>query len=372
MKHIYDIAVLGATSAGCAAACHLARHKCDVALIDTPQSSVESPLADWAPRDVFQLKSLPRTLPALAKADGFKVVRFHNSALTRRADHKNATIMGYFFQASNLCDALRAAAIKAGAEMKTTKTAPAIRLEEEMAHIIGTVQVSAKILIVAYSRPNDIIGDLSLPVRTVPQANVTVAALDVPLADKKAAARLGGVLNIVEMPERTELGMFFMEGNALHLRVISSSRASGNRAAELSTMVAGLQRAGILPPALPLAKAKGAVWTPPAGVALELETHVAKRCLLAGTAGGFADSVTGQTVCASVQSAILAADAAMAALKSRDPQETLMTFKSSWRKTLAERLRPPNTSLHMLLPLLFVNANIVPKVSRALLYGESI
>jgi hypothetical protein len=49
-----------------------------------------------------------------------------------------------------------------------------------------------------------------------------------------------------------------------------------------------------------------------------------------------------------------------------------MTFRDVWRNELAEYLRPPNTSLQMLLPLLFVNKRIVTKFTRALLYGEDI
>ena len=121
-----------------------------------------------------------------------------------------------------------------------------------------------------------------------------------------------------------------------------------------------------------MGRAGGAVWHPPAGVALELETHVAKRCLLMGTAGGFAESVTGQTIRPSLESALLAAETAMAALESPDTQEKLATFKTAWRKKQSSYLRPPSTSLHLLLPLLFVNQSIITRFTRSLLYGESI
>jgi len=177
---------------------------------------------------------------------------------------------------------------------------------------------------------------------------------------------------VVQMSERTELGLFFRVGGVVHLRMISNSSAAGTRAAELSAMLTNLQRAGVLPPDLKLGRAKGAIWHPPAGLALELETHVAKRCLLVGTAGGFVEGITGQSVHPSVTSALLGADVAHAALDARNPQESLMKFKNSWRKKLVEYLRPPSTSLHMLLPLLFVNQNIVGKFTKALLHGESI
>ena len=74
----------------------------------------------------------------------------------------------------------------------------------------------------------------------------------------------------------------------------------------------------------------------------------------------------------SIRSVVIAADVAMAALKSKDPQDTLMRYKNEWRKRLADVIRPPSTSVHMLLPLLFVNTRLVTRFTRALLYGENI
>ena len=137
-------------------------------------------------------------------------------------------------------------------------------------------------------------------------------------------------------------------------------------------MVGSLQQAGLLPDKIQLGRARGAVWHPPAGVALELGTHVAKRCLLMGTAGGFAESVTGQTIRSSLESAFLAAETARAALNGPDTQGKLAAFKSAWREKQSSYLRPPSTSLHLLLPLLFVNQSIITRFTKALLYGESI
>ena len=177
---------------------------------------------------------------------------------------------------------------------------------------------------------------------------------------------------MVGMREQSELGMFFVAGSHVHLRVVSTSSASGTRAAELSAMLTALQGARLLPDDLRLDRARGAVWTPPAGVALEMDSHVAKRCLLAGTAGGFADSITGQVPAQSIHSALLAANVAARALKARDVQDALMEYKNIWRKALADGLRPPSTPPQMLLPLLFANRRIVGRFTKALLYGQPI
>jgi len=373
MAHIYDVAVLGHTPAGLAAACYLAGKKCDVAVVDAPALSAECPLADWVPRTIFRIPGLPKGLAHQAKALDFHRVCYHSADLTKEVEYRSRTAAGHFVQVATLIKALHTAATKAGAKVRPSTTAPAIRLEEDHIELIGSRRTVARFLLIAQSRPNDVLGELALPLRAVPSASVLVAGLDVPLPARKAGLRnLANALHVVELRERSELGAFFLTDSVVHLRVISNSVASGTRAAELSGMVSGLQQAGRLPTDLPLGRAKGAVWSPPAGVALELESHVAKRCLLTGTAGGFVESITGQSLAPSIRSAILAADVLLEAMASDEPQDTLMKYKTSWRRSLADYLRPPNTSLHMLLPLLFVNQRIVAKFTRALLYGENI
>jgi uncharacterized protein YfiM (DUF2279 family) len=177
---------------------------------------------------------------------------------------------------------------------------------------------------------------------------------------------------VVEAREQSEMGLLFVIGKTLHVRIISSSAAAGNRAAELSNLVGDLQTAGILPDKLALGAARGAVWHPPASAALDVETHIAKRCILAGTAGGFAGAITGQTLWPSVRSALLSAEVAAEALSSEDPQKPLENFRNQWQTALGDYLRPPSTSLQMLLPLLFANQRIVGRFTDALLFGKNI
>ena len=371
MPRMHDIAVLGLTPAGCAAAYWLARKGRDAVVVDCPRREAECPLADWVPRGFFRSAALPGSLARASRAKAFREVRYHNAELDKEVEYRSRTTAGYFLTHAGLVKALRTAATKAGARVRRMVPLREIRLEEDHIELLGARRVVARLLLVAYSRPSDVIGELSLPVRTVPRSSLLVAGLDVPLS-ASVGRQLSGPLHVVETAQRNEFGMFFAAGTTLHLRIVSDSAASGNRAAELSAMVSGLQRAAILPPDLPLGRARGAAWRPPAGVALELETHVAKRCLLAGTAGGFVESVTGQTLATSVKSALLAAEIARVALGRKNLQEALIRYKTSWRDSLADRLRPPNTALQMLLPLLFVNQRIVAKFTRALLYGEKI
>jgi hypothetical protein len=177
---------------------------------------------------------------------------------------------------------------------------------------------------------------------------------------------------VVNLAERGSVGMFFAVGSTVHVRLISENAATGTTAEGLTSLISTLKEGGLLPASMPLGRIKAGMWRPPAGVALDLETHIAKRTLLIGTAGGFAGMITGQTIVPSIRSALVAAEVANDALSSPAVQDVLGSFKTKWRKALADGLRPPSTSLHLLLPLLFVNERMVPRFAKAMLYGDPI
>ncbi len=364
MPHHCDIAILGATPAGCAAAYYLSVKGLDVVVFDAPRRASECPLTDWVSAEFFRIHGLPKSLAGSSKAKPFKAVCFHQADLTRQTEYKSATALGYFVHPDDLTASLTAAAKNAGAKFRTSTTCPAIRLEEDHVWLLGSSQLQAKLLLIAHDCPDAVLSDLSLPGRAPGAPPLIAAGLDVPTCLNLPA------LHILAMDEPTELGVFFATGTTLHLRIVSNSTATGSRVAELSSMVARLQRAGLLSERLPLNRSRGAVWHPPAGVAMELETHVTKRCLMAGTAGGFAEIVLGQTLLTSVRSALMAADTAMAALKHENVQEILGNFKTSWRDSLASWFRPLPTPLHMLMPMLPANKRLAAKLTAQLLRGD--
>jgi len=364
MPHHCDIAILGATPAGCAAAYYLSVKGLDVVVFDAPRRASECPLMDWVAAEFFRIPGLPKSLAGSSKAKPFKAVCFHQADFTRPTEHKSASALGYFVHPRNLTASLTEAAKKAGAKFRSSTTCPAIHLEEDQVRLLGSSQLQAKLLLIAHDCPDAVLSDLSLPGRSPGAPPLIAAGLDVPTSVDLHA------LHILEMDEPTELGVFFASGSTLHLRIVSNSPAAGSRVAELSSMVTRLQRAGLLPERLPLNRSRGAVWHPPAGVAMELETHVAKRCLMAGTAGGFAEMVLGQTLLPSVRSALMAGDTAIAALKNDRTQETLAGFKTSWRNSLASWFRPLPTPLHMLLPMLPANKKLAAKLVAQLLRGD--
>jgi len=366
----YDIVILGATAAGYAAAYYLARRKCSVAVLRAPQPASECPLTDWAPAGSLKLPGLPRGLAADCGASGFEAVRYHNAGLDQTVRSSLPGPAGVLVDYRALSGALRAAASEAGVRTRSSTTPPAVQLEEDVVRLVGSGQLTGRIVLVVGGDGGRLLAELipSSPRRA--ETQLAAAGLDVPLTAAQAAT-FDRDMHVLEMPHRGDLGILFAHGRTLHVRVVAGSPAAAARADELSEMLGRLQEADLVPGDLQLGRARGAVWHPPAA-ALQLESHVAKRCLLAGTAGGFAGPVTGQTIKPSIASALLAAATALDALKSGNVHARLARFKSAWREQLGQHLRPPATSLHLLLPLVFANQNIVNRFTRALLYGQDI
>jgi flavin-dependent dehydrogenase len=374
MAKIFDIAILGGTPAALAAGYVLAKDGLSVVLVDAPVLGYESPLTDWAPVSLFALDGMPKSLAKKCGAVPFRSVRYHSVDFTKHAEHRGRTVLGYFLNPLKLCKALAVEARKAGVSIRKANALPNVELQESGVVLSGTCKSRARLLLCIGGSASGAIGHLALPNGGSFRSQLSVAGLDIPLTPAVAKEITDKSLNLTEMPKRSNLGMYYVNGATLHARVMSETQGDGPGAAELSALMVGLSNSGLLPERLALGKANGAVWCPQAGVAMEMNSHTAKRCLLAGSAGGFAGGVTGQTLYPSVHSALLAARCASTVLEQGDEniQEHLTDFKISWRDALGQYLCPPDASLQMLVPLLFANKRVVPRFTRSLLNGDKI
>ena len=109
----------------------------------------------------------------------------------------------------------------------------------------------------------------------------------------------------------------------------------------------------------------------PSGVALDMDTHVGKRCLLIGDAGGFVAAFSNEGIYPAMRSGWIAADTALRALRAPVLQDELASFGVAWRGELADYLRMPNTDLSLLVPLVFNNEQMSRRVARAFLLGQT-
>jgi len=374
MAKVFDIAILGGTPAGLAAGYLLAKDGLSVVLVDYPTSGDESPLSDWAPASLFALEGMPKSLPKKCSATPFRSVRYHSVDFSKQAEHCGRSVLGYFLHPAKLCKALAIEARKAGVSLRKVNALPHVELQENGVVLSGSCKSKARLLLFVGGSASGAVGHLSLPNGGTFPSQLSVAGLDIPLTPAMTREISDKSLNVVETPNRSDLGMYFVSGGILHARVMSESLGKEPGIGELSDLIVGLSNAGLLPERLALGKSDGALWQPQAGVAMEMNSHTAKRCLLAGSAGGFAAAVTGQTLYPSIHSSLLAARCAAAVLTEGDKniQECLGAFKTSWREAIGPCLCPPEASLQMLVPLLFANKRVVPRFTMSLLNGNKI
>lgn len=109
----------------------------------------------------------------------------------------------------------------------------------------------------------------------------------------------------------------------------------------------------------------------PRGAALEYETHVGKRTLVIGDAGGFVSALSQDGLYPSLEAARLAVQIIHEALDEPHEQDVLSHFDAAWRPVLADYLRIPGSDLKFLMPLVFTNRAVAEKMVRGFLYGEN-
>ncbi len=137
--------------------------------------------------------------------------------------------------------------------------------------------------------------------------------------------------------------------------------------AQLEQWLAAAARKGLLKPQSAVVSEGTAI----NGAALDLDTHVGKRCLLIGSAGGYAAALSGEGFYPAIASGTIAADTAAGALRAPLLQDALAQFGPAWRVTLASYLAAPSTDLTLLMPMLFQNPQMARRTVRAVLAGEA-
>ncbi len=149
------------------------------------------------------------------------------------------------------------------------------------------------------------------------------------------------------------------------------STASGQAADLIDRLLGELRFLNALPAGLGEPTGPAHTWALPLAAALDIESHVAKRSLAVGLAGGFVAALSGQWLYPSARVAALAGSVAAKALPADQPQDVLAGFSARWRGELSDFLRSPNTRLSFLLPLVFSNQQIADRFARAYLFGEN-
>lgn len=361
-EEVFDVVVAGGGPAGAAAALRAANHGLRVVLLERAAAAPVQPCAGWiSPAGVELCREFGLTTrtPGIVQ---FRGLSLHAWDCRRKTDVTDEVLTGWLAERPALDEALRAAAVASGATLRRDVEVESLVLGESDVRVRGKggESIAARVLIIADGTRSTVAGMARM--RPAAQAAGAPRCAYVTLPGGPAALELilenrrrGMLATIVRVKERTTLSVL-------------SRDAATDVVKETESLLRTAQAAGVLakspvPPPIELVIS-------PAGVALDIESHVGKRCLMIGDAGGFVSAFSNEGIYPAMRSGWIAADTIARGLKARVLQDELAGFDAAWRGELAERLRPPNTDLSLLLPLVFGNKQMSLRVASAFLLGQ--
>ncbi len=359
----YDVVIVGGGPAGCAAAIAARRQRLAVLLVE-PRAPVASPgCAGWLGPAAVRLCGECGVDAQSAGAATFTGLRLWTWDLATKVAIDDPELTGWVVSAPALGQALLAAARVAGAEVRTAAVVH-VQLGETNAtlRLSDGEQVSGQVVLIAAGAAS-------------PTARLANLAGAPPDGSAGRAARVCGRLAtdgvgldvIIGAGRALRVATVARRGREVCLTLVTHESASPAEA-QLAALLATVRAAG----AWPIAEADVPEAVPClAGAALELDSHVGKRCLLVGDAGGFSAAFSNEGIYPALRSGWLAAEAVARAVRAPVLQDELGSFSAAWRADLADYLRMPNTDLGLLLPMVFNNAQMSRRVGRAFLLGQA-
>ena len=378
--NIYDVVVVGAGPSGACAAKFLADAGATVALVDGAKFPRRKTCAGWVSTKVIAEFPFLNAVRRTVKAAPFRRLVFHSPDLKQSAEFASRAAAGFIVRREKFDAALLHQAVKAGAKAILGKRVVAVASgEQAMAAILaGGTRIIGRILVGADGAHSTVAKAVGLRTHWEPQQLVVCCAKNIPLTAKQQKACPAGAIHVSLGFGRAPGYAWAFPGNR-HVSVGVGVRGGENHQvrALYDAWIQGLRDTGLLPRSADAANPDGAAV--PAGAALEFESHVGKRTILIGDAGGFASAATGEGIYPGIQSAAIAAKCILKALdadrkraKGIHCQDELQTFKSLWRQTMAPHLQMPNVNVAFLLPLIYTNQEIADRFGRAFLFGDNL
>lgn len=364
-----DLAIIGAGPAGCAAAIAAQRGGATTLLIDSGQPAPDAGAAaardclGWLSPAALQLCTDLAVAPRRAAWQPFRGMTLRNLELTREARADDPALLGAITDRTMFDAALRAAAVAAGAVLRSAGVRElalgdaAVRLALEDG---STVSAGVVLLTDGPASPAAALARLpsARPATglTCARATVQTRAAETGLHVVLGGGRAMQLITIVRRGQRAEIALLAREAAAAPAVLLAEFLARAAQARYLEGELTQPPRACVCL----------------AGAALELDTHVGKRCLLAGDAGGFVAALSNEGIYPAMRSGVLAAEAAVRALRSGIVQDEMLSYHAAWRGELADYLRMPSADLALLAPLVFNNAQMATRVARAFLTGAAL
>lgn len=368
-SNIFDVLIVGAGPAGAAAAIRLASQERSVKLIDAAKFPRQVPCAGWlSSRTNDLLDDLGVKIPA-KMSHAFKEVTFHSADFTKTAKPSFENAPGMLVDRNEFDHALVKKAKSSGADFSEKHSVSELQIDEESVTAIITDQqpITGKLLILATGRSTKLFDRIGLA-GGPPTTGFWAAEVRV---DKLPSKKTPSVDIVLGLDRAGAFGVVVTVGDSLVINV----QCPGQKSDAIPTLISlcrQLHDHKMVPGDYTHDAARASVMMTPAAAALGMDTHVAKRTLIVGDAGGFVSAASGEGIYPAMWSGRIAADVVNEALDAPSPQDVLMQFNTRWRTEMAEYLQPPNTDLQYLLPLIFSNQPMADRMGAAFFSGENI
>jgi flavin-dependent dehydrogenase len=364
-----DVIIVGAGPAGTSAAIRLARAGQSVILVDAAAFPRPKACAGWLSTCGQDLvKELD---PAILKATSRDVdeIMFVAPDFAKSAKPDAEIALGALIDRTKFDQQLVKLAKKEGVDFLDGQRVVAIRPDE--AHVTVDLEadepLTASLLLLATGLSRDLLSGLSMRLPNE-QPDALTAHVTTRRKSKGKPNRLTVVFNALPHTGSC-IAIETDESVSLTLHARGPKTDVVRRLIEVAR---GLHDAGHLDTDLTQAAASPVCLPGVPFNALDADSHVGKRSLIIGDAGGFNATISREGIYPAMWSAKIAAEIIAEIKSGEHVQDGLMAFDNGWRLAMADFLRPPNTDLQLLLPLIFTNQPMANRMAAAYLLGENI
>jgi flavin-dependent dehydrogenase len=367
-----DAIVIGGGPAGATAAMMLARGGVSVILVDAMRFPRPRPCGGWLNAQGGDLlKDLGLPVKELTACSIDEVI-FANKDFSKTARPKLKTSPGYLVDRASFDHALVKAAKAAGADIREEFKVTALRPRENGVEVASGDKpgLHGKLLIVACGIGGGLlrqVGIVAPPERTTTWS----AQVERSKPKSKSTAPVRAIV-AVGLSADGAFAMAFDRPDRLVVQVNITGTQQTARA-KLVEICSAMAKHNMTSEDLSADAATKSIAVPTYPFsALEMESHVGKHTLVVGGAGGFYASASQEGLFPAMWSARIAAKVLLQAGVSTYSQDGLMNFDTAWRLEMGDFLRPPNTDLQLLMPLIFTNQPMADRMAAAFFSGENI
>jgi flavin-dependent dehydrogenase len=361
-KGTYDVMILGAGVAGATAGALLANRGLRVVLVERDRHQRRrQPRPDWITRPALaMLDTLQVSAPKLLSSP-LTGGTFHSADLSKSTETLEEPPPAFRVDYAEWVRRIIDRAAEAGAHLVSGR-APADLVpgeDEVMASFKQHEPVRARFLLLAD-------GVKGRPGAHAPKGARWIAQLCSSAARFRTDNHMHWVLGL-DTGRSLVAWWFDQKRVVVHCWAEGSDESVRTR---LQTFLPRAHERGLLPARVVADERRITLRPTPAVSALEMDSHVGKRTLKIGDAGGFVAAGSREGIYPAMWSASLAAEVLLDAADSKQPQDVLQGFSARWRTTMAEYLGTSDIDTPFLIPLVFSNQQMARRMASAFWRSE--